>query len=170
MLETIWDFLCCRDEIIPCVSAWAGIAGLIVALWTLCKVQNVRDTLDLHKRKRVFSIRLPEHYEELLLLSSTISEAAYGKKNADVSIIVESVAALEKMCDNIVILDTDCSISPDKLKCLETLSRVFLSEISNDPKTIKDELKKLCPATHTLKEEVRAFLENMKAEVTDGFR
>ncbi len=150
------------------VGLVVGVVGLAVTVWTFWKVKSIKGTLDFHKRKRVFKVRLLEHYRELESYALRVSSGAFSRKNIDVAKIVEIIAALEKLCDNVISLDTDHRISPEKLINLRNESVRFMHNIPSDQQLAKELLKSLSPLTNALKEEVRVFLDNVRAEIEEN--
>jgi len=97
----------CQNGVVPVVAAWASIAGLLVACWTLWKVQNVRTAIDGLKTRRLLHLRLPAHLRELQTTSEVVAKAVFATKSGkpDVPSLIPSIENVLKICENIAKLD-----------------------------------------------------------------
>ncbi len=142
IVETILNTIFCQNGVIPVVSAWAGIAGLFVAVWTLWNVRSVRETLKRYKKKRSLHEQLPQFCNDLERICFDVSEAAYptdGRMKLDIPKMLRSLERVASICEEIAENDVNGSIPSEKTIALRSLCKAALSRDSHERKTLQND-------------------------------
>lgn len=90
---------------IPVVSDWVGIIGLIIGTFgllitfrTFWKVRTVQSAIEEMKTKHLFQVRLPDHLKELSTLRGFVLRSWRSNKTVDV---IQDISRVKSICENI---------------------------------------------------------------------
>ncbi|MDR0337108.1 MAG: hypothetical protein LBI18_08460 [Planctomycetaceae bacterium] len=167
------------------IADWCGIAGLAVGLISLLltlltfwKVQNVKETIEIERQKRILQNRLSEYYNQLVNAQNFIStvyeldmkDADVGRDSAE---IMTQLVTIIKHCKQIKKYDQLQWLELSDIEELENKAEIVFSHFSErspNRKTLKDELWKFLPKLETVIQNIEEFQKNQIAEFSYGFR
>jgi hypothetical protein len=185
MTSISFQLLFAQSHWLTTIADWCGIAGLAVGivcllltLLTFWKVQNVKETIETERQKRILQNRLSEYYNQLVNAQNFIS-AVYelDVENANVerdsAEVMTQLVTIIKYCKQIKKYDQLQWLELSDVEELENKAEIIFSHFSErspNPKILKDELWKLLPKLETVIQNIEEFQRNQIAEFSYGFR